>query len=125
MTVRPTTYLIHIVLAAIALQATIPVGYMPGNIADGTFVEFCPAGVSAEVMAAIAGHTTDHHEHSETGSEFLQCDLGGGPGAALLDNVWADGTFFETTTALRPASNRLILRTNHRIGYQPRSPPIS
>lgn len=45
-------------LFVFTLQSLIPVGYMPASLAtQGTLIQFCPSGVSADMMAILhAGH---------------------------------------------------------------------
>ena len=52
---------------ALMVQSLVPVGYMPKAFADDgfAFLEFCPQGVSDEVMAIIHGDAhQEHHEFS-------------------------------------------------------------
>lgn len=69
-----------LVLAAFALRVLVPVGYMPTAVSGGWFLQLCPDGVSAQVMAGLmgSGHAHHHHHADDSGSaEPQRCDLGG------------------------------------------------
>lgn len=62
-TTRRTTALA--VLFAFVCQAIIPLGFMPAPFASGSPLQFCPDGVSEELMALLhAGHAPKRLDHS-------------------------------------------------------------
>lgn len=75
------------------IQVLVPIGYMPASFAEeGTFIKFCPSGVSDSVMAVLhAGHDQhqstpaeknhsahmghdDHQHHNHKKSSLAQSD---------------------------------------------------
>ena len=106
------------------LQATIPVGYMPGSLADGTWAVLCPGGLSAEFVAALSGDPHAHHAHHAAGKpEYLECDLGGGVSVFLAataeDRVQAN-VVQDASLALAALPVVIPVRD---YAHAPRSPP--
>jgi len=63
-----------LVLAALALRAIVPAGYMPGSIPDGELMVLCPEA-SAAAFTLVAGLTrtesghAHHHHHGHSGTD--------------------------------------------------------
>ena len=64
---------------ALLVQSFVPVGFMPKALADDgfAFLEFCPQGVSDEVMAIIHGDSrhAHNHIHDEPQGQIFDVDL--------------------------------------------------
>lgn len=120
---NPSKTLSVLALFGFLLRASIPAGYMPASVEDGSFVKLCPDGLSAEVMTALLGH--DHAHHSGDEMRFVQCDLSIGQGEPL-----AIGPVFETphiadSVTRHPNTDSRTTTTSSRYRCRPRSPPIS
>jgi len=50
-------------LALLAVQALIPIGYMPAAVSSGMIVQLCPDGIPPGLLAAIAGKPAGAHDH--------------------------------------------------------------
>ncbi|MEM9335001.1 MAG: hypothetical protein AAGA33_09135 [Pseudomonadota bacterium] len=103
------------------MQALIPVGYMPANLAGGSPVKFCPSGLPDAVIAVIYGQ--HHHHHHSNDIDFERCEVAGGPALAVLS-----GTTEHAVPRLAPApltgqdlSARLA--NTQVFNYRPRAPP--
>lgn len=66
-----------LVLAALAVRALIPLGYMPGNLFAGEFMVLCPTGMPQSMFAS------GHHEHHESGDESASAEQACPIGSAL------------------------------------------
>ena len=74
--------LLHIALLVFAVRAIIPIGYMPGSIADGTPFELCPIGnrAIASYLASDSQNQGHHHAHesnADSASAWEQCSFAG------------------------------------------------
>ena len=67
------TALIFLALAAIALRAIIPVGWMPGSSADGTAVVLCTSQGLIEVILGEDGKPIDPAERDEASHDGTPC----------------------------------------------------
>ncbi len=114
-------------LAAIGLQAAIPAGFMPTNLASGWYVQLCPNGMSAELMAAVFGDEHHHHHHgggdNSSGEPSFECDLAGfsasfaGPGHVSTELPAVRVIARSASAPLRPLSAVAPFRS--------RAPPVS
>lgn len=85
-------------LAALVMQASIPVGYMPAAPGSGLLFELCPAGMPAGFSRSM-GHA---HHHVESADEGGQVDEDSCPIGHLLSAVVAVDSFWllDTLAAL-------------------------
>lgn len=83
-------FLISFALLSFALRAIVPLGFMPASISDGKFVEICPSGMPAELVAALFGEHHLHHGSSAASADFSHCDLGGSFGGLAAIDTSAD-----------------------------------
>ncbi|MBU2676358.1 MAG: hypothetical protein KJP16_04685 [Gammaproteobacteria bacterium] len=115
-----------VVFASILLNGTIPVGYMPGNLRDGTWAEFCPDGLSADFIEALTGEHGGHNAHHESdGPSFADCDLGGIAGTDVVIDAPAGDASPNTAASKAALAPRLVHFAPRYSNYRPRSPPIS
>ena len=120
---------------ALCLRVLVPGGYMPASVADGWYLQWCPDGVSVEVLeilfaSAEASPAHAHHhgapspadEQAESGS-YAQCDLSGfsadAQAASPLPSILA-GVLTTAATPLLPAPPA----TARVVAYRSRAPPI-
>ena len=74
--IKTTRWLTALLAAGFLLRAFIPVGYMPGNLLDGRFVELCPVGISFDIASASlsASHSADHSDMHHAGHHDTAAD---------------------------------------------------
>ncbi len=136
-----------LMVSALLLRVAIPAGYMPASIAsDGWYLQWCPNGVSAEVMAALfetarndhgSPHSGQHHQHHRGQATHLteevesapsgpmQCDFGvlGADVHAAPDTPLPSALVLPTAPAiLVPAP---LVDARPRAAYRSRAPPRS
>ena len=113
-----------LLFAALLLRAVIPAGYMPAGADSDLWFEFCPEGVSAEFMQALAGESSDghHHDNSHDNHDDHKCPVGHMlSSAAAVDHSWQP--------AIVPADAPLTTITHYaftsvsRTNYHSRGPP--
>jgi len=76
---RRSQALLTAALAALAVRAFAPDGYMPASPGSGLLFELCPDGMPAEIIQALAGSGHHHHgaaqdDDASVGPE--QCPIG-------------------------------------------------
>lgn len=110
---RTRTLIAAVMLAAFAVRALIPLGFMPVSASPLT-LEICPDGLPA----ALLGHAGHHHhgngaDHNQHGHGD-HC-LFGGAGAAPLAASAALGTVLlaQAAPAARTAAGALLVRLVH------------
>lgn len=112
-------------LLGVLLRIAVPAGFMPAEISGGWYLQLCPDGLSATVVAALLGHAHHaHHEHDTADSGYLQCELGGGLCGAMLPEPPAQPVPAADVARFAPASAptpgpRTALRS-----YDSRGPPL-
>ena len=128
---RPTRHrriLFVAALAALALRALTPDGYMPGSAGSGLLYELCPNGMPPAVMAALNGAAGHHHHHhggaddsaSVTGTE--QCPIGHMLASAVAIDVGAPADLAPDVT-IDEATPAEVVRRWHAATYRSRAPP--
>jgi hypothetical protein len=115
-----------LLLAALLLRASIPAGYMPAALGSGLLFEFCPSGVPAEFMQALAGSAGHHHHVSaqDQGGHFdaEQCPIGHMLSSAVaFDDYWTDGPETDAAIVFEPAVD--VFTSTSRAVYRARGPP--
>ncbi len=120
---------------ALCLRVLVPGGYMPANMADGWYLQWCPDGVPVEVLEILfaspeASPAHAHHhgapsptdEQAESGS-YVQCDASGSSAdaqlASPLPSILA-GALAAAASPLRPAPPA----TARVVAYRSRAPPL-
>jgi len=63
----PGRWLGLLLCVALCIRAVVPLGYMPGDLLDGKFVELCPT--SSPALAAFLGSEGDHSGHGAHGAD--------------------------------------------------------
>ena len=116
-------------LAALALRALAPDGYMPAARGSGLLYELCPSGMPAEVMQALSGHGGHHHHHGSHGNDTdeqasadKQCPIGHMLASAIAVDVAPIDEFAPGAELLILESPRSSWRL-HNAGYRSRAPP--
>ena len=64
-------------VSCLLLRATIPLGFMPGNVLAGEFVVLCPAGLPADTVRQL------HHDHAGHDEKTVDMDARCPIGTAL------------------------------------------
>jgi hypothetical protein len=84
---RTQRLLAGLMVAAFAVRALVPPGFMPAHAAPRT-LEICPDGFPAQLLGHVAHHSHGNHAHAD------HCVFGGAAGTgpvaqpANLDGVW-------------------------------------
>ena len=124
-----------VTLAALALRALAPDGYMPAAPGSGLLYELCPSGMPDEIVQAQSRHGGDHghhgsHHHGSHGddedtqaSADKQCPIG---------HMLASAIAFDVTPAdeFAPGAELLVVEAplatwrRHDTGYRSRAPPV-
>ena len=113
---------IQLAVVALVVRASIPLGYMPGNLLAGDFAVLCPTGIPAEFMQAISGHA--HHHAGHTIDADRDCPIGSALQPAWAPNDWqvpavdAIREEFNASLVFRPHSRQPESR------YLARAPPL-
>lgn len=131
-------------VGALLLRVAIPAGYMPASIAsDGWYLQWCPNGVSAEVMTALfeaAGSTESfqgahqhqhHHGHAQPAAEeadtppsgATHCDFGILSADAHGAPQSAPPPALTPPAELAALPGKSIVPTRPRTTYLARAPP--
>jgi hypothetical protein len=63
-------------LAALALRAVIPIGYMPGSLGGELLFEMCPDGMPSAMVQALGGEHHHHGDDASTDANPEQCPTG-------------------------------------------------
>jgi len=114
---RTQRLLAGLMVAAFAVRALVPPGFMPTHAAPLT-LEICPDGFPAQLLGHAAHHSHGNHAHAD------HCVFGGaagtGPVAQLanLDGVWLAPTPAERRERVTPAVRLIHLP-------QARGPPTA
>lgn len=118
----------------VGLEFQIPLGYMPAPLSSGSWVQFCPQGMTDEQVVALLGGTPEsgahaHHQGNDAGgaradSDATQCPFGGALFASLLDIslIPANDFFFAAPVS---AAKDHFLTSRRFLTYSPRSPPVT
>lgn len=78
------------VLAALALRAAIPAGFMPAQSGSGLLFEMCPSAVPAQILMAMSGSGHHHHHKGhDSGTDTSHFDAGQCPLGQLLSGAVA------------------------------------
>lgn len=99
-------------LLAVAAKLLVPLGYMPGALADGGPIVLCPAGLPPgfRVTLAVAGNADRHASHAELAASAPDADgraasgarddalSGPGPDGSAPTHDHADGAPWERCT---------------------------
>lgn len=112
-------------LAAFALRAVVPVGFMPAALdAGGPFV-LCPGGPGGSALTAMldehARHTGTEHD-STTHEAWEHCPIGAAF-AAIAPVSEPDLTLPQLDHVLAPSYTTVRLRTALSTAYLARAPP--
>jgi hypothetical protein len=114
-----------LLLAAIALRAIIPVGYMPGSLGGELLFEMCPEGMPSAMVQALGGK----HHHGGGDDEAATPGLEQCPMGHLLTPAAATNS--STTAALAPPHRpvfldvpRFVAVVATPIAYFSRAPPV-
>jgi len=111
--------LARLALLGVALRLAVPAGYMPADLSDGWYLEWCPDGLPVAVTAALLGHGHHHHDDGDDG----RCELGGGlsttavlepPVASELVPALAEPAVWQIPLRPSPAATK---------AYDSRAPP--
>jgi len=110
-------------LAALALRAVIPIGYMPGYLGGELLFEMCPDGMPSAMVQALGGEHHHHGDDESTGASQEQCPTG-----HMLTSVALSGSL-DVATEPPPALiftdlPRLVVLVASRVAYQSRGPPV-
>lgn len=110
-------------LLGMLLRIAVPAGFMPADVAGGWYLQLCPDGVPASVVAALLGHA--HHVHEAApDAGFLQCELGGGlSGSALLERP-ADPPSVSVSEWFDVPAAFSARRPGALSAYHSRAPPV-
>jgi hypothetical protein len=126
---RPNGYhhkLLSLALLGLLLRVAVPAGYMPASVSGGWYLQLCPDGVPATVMAALSGHAHAHHqEHDggDAGRSYVQCDLGTGlSNAVALQQPFGVSPSPAIDSPQLPAIVSRLEHTSLR-AYRSRAPP--
>ena len=125
---RNTRWLTALLAAGFILRAFIPVGYMPGNLLAGEFVELCPVGIGTVVDSGhhaghYAGHVAHHDGAAVEHDPNKSCPLGLGIKFLGTPVVELD------VQALEPPAHRVLRLIDTDVlallpsSRQPRAPP--
>lgn len=129
---------------ALSLRVLVPGGYMPASVADGWYLQWCPDGVSVEVLEALFGQSAAgdsahaHHLHhagpgpgdpSAPAAEqfdgppaYAQCDLSGF--SADLHHAVAPPLLAPTAlSAVRHRFAPTPVHAKRPLRYRSRAPP--
>jgi len=103
-----------------SLHILVPPGFMPASVSDGWHLQWCPDGMSAEVMHALFGHA--HHHSADQTQTFAHCDLSG-----LYADVDLQSHALPPGDAENPQPDQAWVTLLHspefRSGYLSRAPP--
>ena len=123
--VRARRNALTLLLAAMALRAIIPVGYMPGSLGGELLFEMCPEGMPTAMVQALGGK----HHHGGGDDEAATPGLEQCPMGHLLTPAAATNS--STTAALEPPYRPVFLEAPRfvaliatPIAYFPRAPPV-
>jgi hypothetical protein len=113
-----------LLLAAMALRAIVPVGYMPGSLGGDLLFEMCPDGMPAAIVQALGG---EHHhgggDDGSTTSSVEQCPMG----HLLTPAAPPSETIEVVAQAHAPTFNavpHIVATTATPVPYQSRAPPV-
>lgn len=111
---------VFVLAALLLLRATIPVGYMPGNLLDGEYVRLCPVGLPS----TFASHHEGHDGHEESSGTEASCPLGLLLSAVAIHGTAAIGENIEPQS-LRPVAPAVlsVQRKPFRV-VRARAPPV-
>ena len=116
-------------LAMLSLRALTPDGYMPGSSGSGLMYEFCPSGMPAEIMQALAGEGHHNHHHGGHGggdsssvSGTEQCPIGHMLGSAVTVDTSVPTEFLPAAAEFDDATVFALFRIQ-RCAYRSRAPP--
>jgi len=112
--------LLRSIVFLLVLQALIPVGFMPGSIANGEFLKLCPDNISPALMAIL--HGSHHMHHGQESEEWLfDCPFG----TLLLEQIFEDADHAASQTVVFSRSAVLSQHTAKKrvASYEPRAPP--
>ena len=115
---------VALLLVSLVVRASIPTGYMPGNLESGSLFEMCPDGLPAAMVRAFGGHHHHGGTHDEATSDGTErCDFG-----HLISPATAG---FSTTIALQPPDPSFLPERPEQVAiatstfvFSPRAPPV-
>ena len=123
--VRARRNALTLLLAAMALRAIIPVGYMPGSLGGELLFEMCPEGMPTAMVQALGGK----HHHGGGDDEAATPGLEQCPMGHLLTPAAATNS--STTAALEPPHRPVFLEAPRFVvlvaaptAYFSRAPPV-
>ena len=113
-----------LLLAAMALRALMPVGYMPGSLSSGLLFELCPDGMPAGFVQALGGQ--HHHgagDDDAAAHSFEQCTTGHLLAPAAITSS-APATLDLPDQPALSTIPRLLVTAAPRVAYSSRAPPV-
>jgi hypothetical protein len=112
--------LLRSIVLLLVLQALMPVGLMPGSIANGDFLKLCPNNISPALMAIL--HGSHHMHHGQESKEWLfDCPFG----TLMLEQIFegADHAASQIAVFSQSAVLNQITPKQRVANYEPRAPP--
>ncbi len=123
---RNRQFLLVAALAALALRALTPAGYMPGSADSGLLYELCPEGMPVAIMQALAGDGHHHHHGADEGSAASgsgeQCPIGHMLSSAVAVDTGMVPDVLPDMPRFDDAPVAFLLRTQ-ATAYRSRAPP--
>jgi hypothetical protein len=115
-----------LLLAALALRAVIPIGYMPGSLGGELLLELCPDGMPTAMVQALGGEQHHHHggdKDQTTDASLDQCQMGHMLTSVALSSN-ADIALEPTHTPVLANFTGIVAGTARSVVYQSRAPPV-
>ena len=112
-----------LLLAALALRAVIPIGYMPGSLGGELLFEMCPDGMPSAMVQALGGEHHHHDDGESTDASQDQCPTG-----HILTSVALSSSI---DVAVEPPHElsfidlpSVVVLATTRVAYLSRGPPV-
>jgi hypothetical protein len=94
--------LVSLMLAAFALRALIPAGFMPARVTP-LALEICPEAFPAQLLGHAAHHHGGGHAHTD------HCEFGGASPGPVAASVTAPAALLCRPPPAAPAASRLLI----------------
>lgn len=112
----------------LAVRALLPLGYMPGNLQDGTFAELCPVASAAtyQLLGTAAEHKHDHgNDAADSYSVGSACPIGNSLFFDAIPSFLAQTKTLQQKHVLPEASITQSAAVAALRNYPARAPPLS